>query len=126
MTGAESSVKKRSEQRKKGRIVPFRVSDDEHAELTQLAARERLTIGSYVRKRALAKPTTRAMRRPTVETVALASLLAAMNKNGSNLNQIARRLNSDEVVAIQEIQTALAEHRQILANIIQATGRQSK
>ncbi len=112
MNGAESSVKKRSEQRQKGRIVPFRVSDDEHAELTRLADRAGLSVGSYVRSRSLEKPTTRAIRRPVVEVEVLKGLLGQVGKIGSNLNQLAKGVNQGATPLAADIQTTLAEIRQ--------------
>lgn len=67
---------KRSEIRQKGRVVPFRVSDAEYAELTQLADRAGLTLGSYIRSRSLEKPTTRARRRPPAEVQVLTGYLS--------------------------------------------------
>ena len=45
----EQAAGKRSEQRHKSRVVPFRVSPQEYATLTHLADREGLTVGSYIR-----------------------------------------------------------------------------
>ena len=131
MSEAKTGGKKRSEHRQKGRVVPFRVSPEEYAHLKWLAERERLTLGSYVRDRALPKlpsgefapPTTRARRRPVVEQAVLSQLVAQIGKSGGLLNQIARRINQGEAVTQREIQAALAEHRQILAAVIVALGR---
>jgi hypothetical protein len=43
--------------------MTFRVDDAEKAAIEAAAEREGLTPGSYIRRRALAKPTTRAVRR---------------------------------------------------------------
>ncbi len=122
----EQAAGKRSEQRHKSRVVPFRVSPQEYAILTHLADREGLTVGSYVRSRSLEQPTTRAVRRPTVAVQLLGGLLAQIGKIGSNLNQIARQLNQGATLPLSEIQTALGEHRQILAAIITALGKDKK
>ena len=104
----------------------MRFSPTEREELEALADRAGLTLGSYLRSRSLEKPTTRAVRRPPLELQALAHLQNGISKIGSNLNQIARRLNSGELVLTAEIQAALAEHRQILAAIILTLGKQSR
>jgi hypothetical protein len=126
MNGVEQSAKKRSETRQKGRVVPFRVSPDEYTELTRLAEREGLSLGSYVRSRSLEKPTTRAVRRPVVEEAVLSKLVAQLGRIGNNLNQIARGIHFGERFTQEEIQTALAQHRQILAAVIEALGRKSR
>ncbi len=112
VSGAESSVKKRSEQRQKGRIVPFRVSDDEHAELTRLADRAGLTLGSYIRSRSLETPTTRTRRRPTVEVEAVKALLGQVGKVGGNLHQLLKRINFGDTPLTADLHATLAEIRQ--------------
>lgn len=118
--------KKPSEQRQKNRIANFRVTPDEYRQIETNAERGGLTFGSYLRTRALDAPTTRAMRRPVVERVILSKLVAELGRSGSNLNQIARAMNSGETVLIDQIQSVLAEHRQILAAVIEVLGRKPR
>jgi len=106
-----------SERRKKGRIVPFRVSETEYAELDALAEREGVTIGTYVRERVLKAPTTRPIRRPVVEVQLLTSLLGQLHKIGSNINQTARRVNMGDTPLAGEIQSTLAACRQIARQV---------
>lgn len=110
----------------KNRIANFRVTPDEYRQIETNAEREGLTFGSYLRTRAVETPTTRAMRRPVVERVILSKLTAELGRSGNNLNQIARALNSGETATIDAIQAALAEHRQILAAVIETLGRQPR
>ncbi len=136
MREAGQAVKKRpSERRQKGLIANFRVTAEEHSAIEREADRVGLTFGSYLRKRALHQkitdelkdePRTRAMRRPVMERVILGKLTAQLGRSGSNLNQIARAMNSGDVVVLDAIQSALAEHRQILAAIIEVLGRKSR
>ena len=111
MNGVEQSGKKRSENRQKGRVVPFRVSPEEYTELTRLAAREGLSLGSYVRSRSLEKPTTRAVRRPVPEVQKLSKLLADLGRIGSNINQLAKRANSGDMPLAGDIRETLAACR---------------
>src|SRR6202035_1674288 len=53
-----------------------------------------LSLASYLRACALGSPGPRAKRSPPVSVEALAHATAALNKVGSNLNQIARVLNA--------------------------------
>ena len=127
MQDSGQAVKKQpSEQRQKNRIANFRVTLEEYRQIEMNATHAGLTAGSYMRSRALAAPTTRAMRRPVVEKVILSKLVAELGRSGSNLNQIARALNSDETVVLDHIQAALKEHRQILAAVIETLGRQPR
>ena len=106
-----------SERRQKGRIVPFRVSATEYAELDALAEREGLTIGSYVRSRVLTVPTTRAIRRPVVEVELLRSYLNELHKIGSNINQTARRVNMGDTPLAADIQTTYAACREVARRV---------
>lgn len=115
----------RSERRQKGRIVPFRVSATEYQELNALAEQAGLTIGSYVRSRALALPTTRAIRRPVVEKKLLASLLAELHKIGSNINQTARRLNMGDTPLSGEVASTFAACRHVAKQITDLLNRGS-
>jgi hypothetical protein len=112
-----------SEARQRAGVIGFRANAAERAELEAAAERVGLTLGSYIRARALAKPATRATRRPTVEQAALAQLLAQLGKCGSNLNQMARVLNSGGDVP-RDIPEALADFRAACADIMRALGRE--
>lgn len=122
----QAAKKRPSEQRQKHRIANFRVTPEEYQQIEVNASHAGLTAGSYMRSRSLAAPTTRAMRRPVVQQVILSRLTAELGRSGSNLNQIARAMNSGETVVIDQIQSALAEHRQILAAVIETLGRKPR
>jgi hypothetical protein len=127
MTGEAVTAKRPSgsETRRKSRVVGFRASPGEEAQLALNAERAGLTVSSYVRSRALAEPTTRAVRRPTVERAALSHILAQLGKCGSNLNQIARVLNSggDEPGGID---AAISEFRAACGFVMQAMGKRMR
>ena len=106
-----------SERRQKGRVVPFRVSAEEYAQLDALAEREGLTIGSYIRSRTLTVPTTRAIRRPMVEVELLRRYLNELHKIGSNINQTARRVNMGDTPLAADIQTTYAACRDIARRV---------
>ncbi|MBS0167057.1 MAG: plasmid mobilization relaxosome protein MobC [Nitrospira sp.] len=110
----------------KNRIANFRVTQKEYLQIETNAEREGLTFGSYLRTHTVTAPTTRAMRRPVVEKTLLSKLTAELGRSGSNLNQIARAMNSGDKVTSDQIQAALKEHRQILAAIIDVLGRKSR
>jgi len=66
----------------------------EFAQLEAAAERAGMTIGGYMRHQCLGNAGPRAARRPPSSAPELAQLLAQLGKCGSNLNQIARALNS--------------------------------
>jgi hypothetical protein len=111
-----------SQTRQRAGIVTFRATAGEREELILAADRAGLSVGSYVRGRALVQPTTRAVRRPTVERAALSQILAQLGKAGSNLNQIARALNAggDERA---DLAAAIDEFRAACAAVLQAMGK---
>lgn len=107
MSETKTGAKKRSESRQKQERLTIRFSPSERAELEALAARSGLTLGSYVRSRALAEPTTRARRRPAIEQVAVSQWIGELGKVKNNLNQLAKKANSGNFVT-GEILAALA------------------
>ena len=86
-----------------------------------------LSLASYLRACALGSPGPRAKRSPPVNAEALAHATAALNKAGSNLNQIARTLNAGGVTTTtHECFAALAEVRSAVARILEIVGRKEK
>lgn len=87
-----------SENRQRQKFLNVRVTDAEKAQIDALAAQALMTTPSYVRHQLLDLPPPRARRRPAVETEQVARVLAQLGKIGSNLNQIAHRLNTGQPV----------------------------
>jgi hypothetical protein len=111
--------------RQRSHMMNFRASDAERAELERLAERAGLSVGAYIRSRALSTPTTRATRRPPLERAALAQLLGQIGKIGSNLNQIARSENRGRETQWMEeaLRQALREWGEMRDAVMQALGR---
>ncbi|MGE0565855.1 MAG: plasmid mobilization relaxosome protein MobC [Pseudolabrys sp.] len=96
-----------------------------------LEAAEKAGMGmaDYMHAQLGGKPVPRARRKPAADTVQLTKILAQMGKAGSNLNQIAKRLNEYDFDGIPELQAmrdehreALAEHRAVCNAILKALG----
>lgn len=121
--GTSSRKRSGSENRARGNIVAFRVSEEERAELEQAAELAGLTLGSYVRQRVLAAPKTRAVRRPPLEQKLLAQLLGQLGRVGGNIHQIVRHMNFGGVVMHDELRPALASFEEAAGAILQAMGR---
>ena len=113
MSGAKTAAKKRSENRQKHRRLTIRFSPTEREQLEALAERSGLTLGSYVRSRCLKQPTTRAVRRPPVEVAVMNAMLREMSKQGSNLNQLAKKANAGNMPLLSEIRTTFEANRQL-------------
>lgn len=111
---AEQSIKKRSENRQRRARFELRLLPVERDEIAALAEREGVTIGTYMRSRALATPTTKAKRRPTIEVTVLNQLLAELSKEASNLNQLAKKANSGDMPLFAEIKATLDMNRQLV------------
>lgn len=121
--GTSSRKRSGSENRARGNIVAFRVSEEERAELEQAAELAGLTLGSYVRQRVLAAPKTRAVRRPPLEQKLLAQLLGQLGRVGGNIHQIVKHMNFGSGVMHDELRPALASFEAAAAAILQAMGR---
>jgi hypothetical protein len=126
---AQLPLQKRSGSRKRQRrhTVQIVLSDDELAEVKHKAQACGLSWSSYGRASMLGTPGPRARRSPTVEAEALGRATAALNKVGSNLNQVAHVLNAGgNTVTTQECFAALAEVRAALARILEILGRKDR
>ena len=75
-------------------FIAVRCNAAEYATITTKAESAGLSVGAYLRTLAIGTAGPRAMRRPPVERVELARLLGELGKLGSNVNQIARVVNT--------------------------------
>jgi len=117
-----SGSQKRQRQRKIG--VPCDAA--EFIVIDHKARTAGLSRASFLRACALGTPGPRAQRTPTVNAEALAHATAALNKVGSNLNQIARVLNAANVpLAANECSAALTEVRAAVVGILDIVGRKT-
>ena len=124
---ATDTKKTKSETRQRQAAIRLRVTDDERAAIESRAERAGLTVAGYLRAVVFGKdtPQPRAARRATIEAATLQRLLAELGKIGSNLNQIARRLNQgkDDIPAPIFAELA-AELRAALRELLQALGKE--
>lgn len=85
-----------SEQRQRQCQITTRLTWQEHAQFAANAAKAGLTIPSYIREVGIAERQTKSRVRRTVDAEASMKLVAALNRVGNNLNQLARQANSGE------------------------------
>lgn len=110
-----------SETRQRAEVRRMRLTENERKLLEARAEAAGMTIGAFIRHQCLGQAGPRAMRRPPVKRKALAQLLGLLGNSGSNLNQIARALNSDRPIP-HDIDGTLAEVR-AAARAVSATMR---
>jgi len=112
-----------SEKRARSAHITVRLTPDERGQVDASAERAGLTAGSYVRQTVLGASAPRQVRRPPVERKELARLLGQLGHIGSNLNQIARALNSGDEADDQALAEALKSLRDIRDGALSALGR---
>lgn len=119
----DKKIRSGSETRQKQYRLVIRLSEDERAELVELAQKSGLTLASYARSHILANPTTRSTRAPRVEVQTLAKLHGQINKVGSNIAQLLKRVNFGETPHSLEVREAFTGCAATLAAIQTAVGR---
>lgn len=109
-----------SEKRQRTKDIRVRLTPDEYARVKLAADNTGLALGAFARAAMLDSPGPRATRKPPVARKELTRILGQLGKIGSNVNQIARAINSGDdpngltddikaaVVAIAEIHAAAA------------------
>ena len=112
-----------SERRQKCRRITFRLTPDEYENLSASAREAGLTTGSFIRARTLVIAQTRSRRRPPVDLERIARLHAEMNRVGSNIHQILKRVNFGDTPLKEEFHDALAGYREVIDAILVALGR---
>jgi len=115
-----------SQKRRRNRHVDVCCDDAEFVIIDDKARTAGLSLAAFLRSCALGSPGPRAQRAPTVNAEALAHATAALNKVGSNLNQLARIFNAGEAVTTNECFAALAEVRVAVARILEVVGRTAR
>ena len=99
-----------------------RWSNEDYARLLADAERAGVTLGTYIRSRVLATPTTQPRRRASVDVLALAKALALVNKMGGNLHQLVKHLNFGAIPEVEEVRAALRGYEAMVAAIMTALG----
>ena len=101
------------ESERRRRTIGVRVTEAEAAELRERAQAERLSMGAYLRRRALGQRV-----RSAVERRLGAAELRELNRIGVNLNQMARALNSGAVSSPAETQASVERVGELVAKLL--------
>ena len=127
---SDSVKSKKSDKRRRVRLVAVRLTEGEYARVSEAAALADVTIPDYLRSTGLRRPLSQG--RKIGGTVAapadLRRLLGEVNKIGSNLNQIALTVRQggnaagprrEDVMAMIKVCTGLRDHFKatLLANL---------
>lgn len=112
----------KTEKRKRNRLIQCRCDDAEYAQAKRLADRAGFTLGAYTRACVLGSPGPRAQRLPTTNKKELIRLLGELGKNGSNLNQLARAVNSGQIPRVKAIERACEAFSDMRADVRRALG----
>jgi hypothetical protein len=78
----------------KVRFIAVRCTIEQHVIIRERAIQSGMSIGAFLRARALGDPGPRSVRRPRAGQTELARLLGHVGKIGSNVNQIAKVTNT--------------------------------
>jgi hypothetical protein len=112
-----------SEKRVRTKYLTIRLSPEERAQIDAAADRAGFTSASYARQVLLGAPPPRQVRRPPIERRELARLLGELGHVGSNVNQIARRVNTGDGFDGWELRQALGSISLMRGAILSALGR---
>jgi hypothetical protein len=109
----ESPRRTRSGSQKRQRTLrpSMACTPGEFAQLEVAAERAGMSVSMFMRHQCLGTAGPRATRRPPVELRALGQVIGQLGKIGSNVNQIARVLNSGGTIPEGDLKAAIAEVR---------------
>lgn len=89
--------------------ISFRVSPDEHAKIKEMADRAGLSIASLAKKATLDEE----VKEQVIDRETGRQIISALGKIGSNINQIARKVNSgentDAVLSIMKVSDQISD-----------------
>ena len=115
-----------SQKRQRVKSLQIALTPDEFTVACERAAAAGLSPSSYGRTLLLGAAGPRARRSPPLNAELLAHAVAQLNKAGSNLNQIARILNSGKAVGSREAVEALTDTRAAVVQILDIVGRKDR
>ena len=112
-----------TETRQRGARIFVRCTNAELAAITASAERAGMAVAAFMRHQAIGTAGPRAIRRPQVDRVELARVLAALGRYGSNVNQLARAANGGAIPLEHELAEAAAATLEMRGMLMRALGR---
>lgn len=122
----ELPLRSGSQRRQRCKSYQIAMTPEEFAVACERAASAGLSPSSYGRTLLLGTAGPRARRSPPLNAELLAHAVAQLNRVGSNLNQIARTLNSAQAVGTKEALDTLADTRAAVGRILEIVGRRDR
>jgi hypothetical protein len=113
---------KKSDKRQRTETLFARVTPEEKSAFAARADRAGMASAAFMRALALGDAGPRARRRRPVEHRALVQTLAALNRVGNNLNQLARNTNLGIDIDVPQLRDALHQYHAVTAAIYEALG----
>ena len=121
-----STPRSGSQKRQRVKSLQIALTPEESTIARERASAAGLSPSSYGRALLLGAPGPRARRSPPLNAELLAHAVAQLNKAGSNLNQIARILNTGQAVGSREAIDALKDTRAAVVLILDIVGRRDR
>ena len=115
-------TRRKSDKRQRTETLFARVTPEEKAAILARADRAGLASAAFLRAVALDDAGPRARRRRPIEHRTLIQTLAALNRVGNNLNQLARNTNRGRDIGVPELCEALQEYHAVVAAIYDTLG----
>lgn len=115
-------IRRKSDKRQRTETLFARVTPEEKSAFVARADRAGMASAAFMRALALGDAGPRARRRRPIEHQALVQALAALNRVGNNLNQIARNTNRGMDIDVPQLRDALHQYHQVIAVIYEALG----
>jgi len=103
---SKQEKRSRSQKRQRDCIIKLRAKKDERAEMKANAAAAGLSLSSFLRSLAVARPRTRPVRRPLPDTKLLAQAMGRLGIYASNAHQLLKLANRGEIVYVDELAEA--------------------
>lgn len=119
---AEPPKPKKSDRRQRTETLFARVTPEEKSAFIARADRAGMATAAFMRALALGDAGPRARRRRPIEHRTLVQTLAALNRVGNNLNQIARNSNLGIDIGVPELRDALHQYHAVVAAIYDTLG----
>lgn len=119
-------ARSRGAKRHRTRQLAVRCTREELEAIQAKADKAGLATGAFARAAMLDSPGPRAQRRAPADKDALLRVLGQLGKVGSNINQIARRLNTGERVHLPSLEEALSAYLELRNAIFEALGLEPK
>lgn len=120
----EKTKKSGSDERVRTKVIGVRVQPYEYEELAFRAAAENMSVPSYLREQVLDEVKTKGRKaEPQLDIVLLSQLLHQCSRIGSNINQIAKRLNEGGGVTASRMVAAYQDVQELKREILQAIKR---